>query len=81
MLVLDATCLSHFARADRLDVMRGLLGDDECWTTQVVLRELAEGYSAYPALELVGKGNWLNVADFETPGDVALFARWALRIG
>jgi len=57
------------------------LGDDECWTTQVVLRELAEGYSAYPALELVGKGNWLNVADFETPGDVALFARWALRIG
>lgn len=75
MLVLDASCLSHFARADRLDVLRGLLADDECWTTQVVLRELAAGYAAYPALELVGKGNWLHVSDFETPADVALFAR------
>jgi hypothetical protein len=25
VLVFDATCLSHFARADRLDVLRGLL--------------------------------------------------------
>lgn len=81
VLVLDATCLSHFARADRLDVMRGLLADDECWTTHVVLRELAAGYAAYPAPELVGKGNWLRVSDFETPADVALFARWSLRIG
>lgn len=47
----------------------------------MVLRELAAGYAAYPALELVGKGNWLHVSDFETPADVALFARWSLRIG
>ena len=35
--VLDATCLSHFARAERLDVLRDLLVDKECWTTRVVL--------------------------------------------
>jgi hypothetical protein len=37
--VLDAMCLSHFARAERLDVLRDLLVDKECWTTQVVLEE------------------------------------------
>ena len=35
--VIDAMCLSHFARAERLDVLRDLLVDKECWTTQVVL--------------------------------------------
>ena len=39
-LVLDATCLSHFARADRLDVLRDLLVGKECWTTEIVLAEL-----------------------------------------
>jgi hypothetical protein len=29
--VLDAMCLSHFARAERLDVLRDLLVDKECW--------------------------------------------------
>lgn len=42
-LVLDATCLSHFARAERLDVLRDLLVDKECWTTRVVLEELDKG--------------------------------------
>jgi hypothetical protein len=39
--VLDAMCLIHFGRAERLDVLRDLLVDKECWTTQVVLEELA----------------------------------------
>jgi hypothetical protein len=30
--VLDATCLSHFVRAERLDVFRDLLVGKECWT-------------------------------------------------
>jgi hypothetical protein len=38
--VLDAMCLSHFARADRLDVLRDLLVEKECWTTHVVLEEV-----------------------------------------
>jgi hypothetical protein len=29
-LVLDTTCLNHFARADRLDVLRDLLVGKQC---------------------------------------------------
>jgi hypothetical protein len=36
-------CLSHFARADRLDVLRDLLVERECWTTTVVRSEPAVG--------------------------------------
>jgi hypothetical protein len=42
-LVLDATCLSHFVRADRLDVLRDLLVGRRCWTTETVLAELNGG--------------------------------------
>jgi predicted nucleic acid-binding protein len=80
-LVFDATCLSHFARADRLDVLRDLLSADECWTTQVVLQELRKGYTEHPALELVTQGNWLSVAEFDTLPEASLFAEWARRIG
>jgi hypothetical protein len=65
-LVVDATCLSHFARADRLDVLRGLLSADECWTTKVVLQELSKAHAAYPTLELVTEGNRLSIAEFDT---------------
>jgi hypothetical protein len=34
--VLDAMCVSHFARADRLDVLRDLLVGKECWTTMAL---------------------------------------------
>lgn len=37
VMVLDAMCLNHFARVDRLDVLRELLIDDACLTTYVVL--------------------------------------------
>lgn len=47
-LVLDATCLSHFARADRLDVLRDLLIGRRCWTTETVLAELNRGVADYP---------------------------------
>ena len=44
--VLDAMCLIHFGRAERLDVLRDLLVGKECWTTQVVLEELRQGSAA-----------------------------------
>lgn len=46
-LVLDATCLSHFARADRLDVLQDLLVGRRCWTTEIVLAELNQGVADY----------------------------------
>ena len=46
--VIDAMWLSHFARAERLDILRDLLVDKECWTTRVVLEEVKQGVAAYP---------------------------------
>lgn len=51
--VIDAMCLSHFARAERLDILRDLLVDKECWTTRVVLEEVKQGVGAYSALNHV----------------------------
>lgn len=51
VLVLDAMCLNHFARVDRVDVLRDLLVGDECRTTHVVLAEIRKGVAEYPALE------------------------------
>jgi hypothetical protein len=77
-LVLDATCLSHFARADRLDVLRDLLVDKPCWTTETVLAELKRSGADYPLLRSVPDQEWLVVAaarrlrrfwfPFNTPG-------------
>lgn len=35
-LIFDTTVLSHFARADRLDVLADLVGIEACYTTQLV---------------------------------------------
>lgn len=47
VLILDAMCLNHFARVDRLDVLRELLIGDECQTTYVVLDEIRRGLSVW----------------------------------
>ena len=71
--ILDAMCLSHFARAERLDVLRDLLVDKECWTTQVVLEELRQGAAVHPALSDVRAADWLRVARLDTLDEVRLF--------
>ena len=79
--VFDAMCLSHFARAERLDVLRDLLVDKECWTTQVVLEEVRRGVATYPALRDVLAAEWLKVARLDTLEEIRLFALWARRLG
>ena len=79
--VLDAMCLIHFGRADRLDVLRGLLVDKECWTTQVVIEELNQGAAGHPALPDVAISDWLKIARLDTLDEIRLFALWASRLG
>ena len=79
--VLDAMCLIHFGRAERLDVLRDLLVDKECWTTQVVLGEVHRGAVAHPELTDVDTGDWLKVAQLDTLDEIRLFALWVSRIG
>ncbi len=79
--VLDAMCLIHFGRAERLDILRDLLVDKECWTTQVVLDELHQGAVAHPELADVDTGDWLKAAQLDTLDEIRLFALWVSRIG
>ena len=79
--VIDAMCLSHFARAERLDVLRDLLVDKECWTTRVVLEEVKQGVAAYPALKDVRVTDWLKVAQLDTLDEIRRFALWVNRLG
>lgn len=79
--VIDAMCLSHFARAERLDILRDLLVDKECWTTRVVLEEVKQGVAAYPVLNGVLAADWLKVAQLDTLDEIRCFALWVNRLG
>ncbi|RSN63127.1 hypothetical protein DMH01_10985 [Amycolatopsis sp. WAC 04182] len=80
-LVLDAMCLNHFARADRLDVLRDLLISDECRTTYVVIEELRLGSAAHPALQDALALEWIRVHRLDTIRELECFVKWAERIG
>lgn len=58
VLVLDASPLVHFARADQLGALRDVVKNFECVTTKAVLGELRKGSSAIrrsvPPLSLNG---------------------------
>jgi hypothetical protein len=74
-------CLSHFGLADRLDVLRGLLIDKECWTTQVVIEELKQASAGAPALIDEALNDWLKIARLDTLDEIRLFALWVGRLG
>lgn len=80
-LVFDTTCLSHFARADRLDVLHDLLVGYECHTTQVVREEIRSGLTAYPRLRDALELDWLHVARMDGLAEIGRFVVWAQRVG
>lgn len=80
-LVFDAMCLNHFARAERLDVLRDLLIGRNCSTTHVVREELRAGVTEHPALLNVLNADWLGVARLDSLREINCFAKWSQRIG
>ncbi len=74
-------CLNHFARAERLDVLRDLLVDDTCLTTHVVREEVRTGTRTYPALHAVLNAEWLAVARLDSMDEIKCFVKWTRRIG
>lgn len=74
-------CLSHFARADRLDVLRDLLVEWECWTTAIVRSELVIGAQTHPRIQQALAVDWLQVVSMDTLEDLGCFVKWARRLG
>jgi predicted nucleic acid-binding protein len=60
LLVFDASPLSHFARADRLDALTALVKDYRCVTTRAVRDELERGVTRYPQLTATRRLDWLT---------------------
>jgi hypothetical protein len=81
ILVLDAMVLNHFARIDRIDVLRELLVGDECRTTHVVLAEIRAGVAVHPALAAALELEWVCPVPLDTIADLECFAKWVERIG
>ena len=77
----DTMCFSHFARAERLDVLRYLVIDHECWTTRVVVEELRQGATEYPALSETLTLDWVDVAQLDTLDEIKCFVKWTMRVG
>lgn len=80
-LVFDAMCLNHFARAERLDVLRDLLAGTVCLTTHVVREEIREGVREHPALQTVLDADRSGLARLDTLEEIRSFTKWAKRIG
>ncbi|MBN1172843.1 MAG: hypothetical protein JXA67_11765 [Micromonosporaceae bacterium] len=53
-LVFDTTCLSHFARADRLDVLADLLAGGQSLVPDVVREEIRAGSVNWHSLTALG---------------------------
>ncbi|MFB4289049.1 DUF3368 domain-containing protein [Nonomuraea sp. ATR24] len=77
----DATCLSHFSRAERLDVLRDLLSGVTCLTTHVVREEIRAGCGAHPLLQAVLDADWLGLARLDELDEIKCFVKWVQRIG
>lgn len=81
VLVFDTMCLSAFARADRLDVLRDLVVDRDCWSTRVVVEELRNGVKNHPELARALDLDWLSVVNLDTFEEIKCFVKWTSRIG
>lgn len=81
VMVLDAMCLNHFARVDRLDVLRELLIDDACLTTYVVLDEIGRGVRSHPALQQALELDWVEKIPLTSIWELECYSEWVERIG
>ncbi|WP_432830236.1 hypothetical protein [Dactylosporangium sp. CA-092794] len=77
----DSMCLSGFAGADRLDVLRDLLVGWECWTTSVVRSELSDGVAAHPHLARALEVDWMRVATLDSLAELQAFVKWTRWLG
>ena len=80
-IVFDTTCLSHFARADRLDVLGDLLRDAESFVPHVVREEIRDGCPEHPELAQILNLEWLRVAPLDSLDRLKRFTLWTGRVG
>lgn len=80
-IVFDTTCLCHFARIDRIDVLGELMKDDACYLPDLVAAEIAIGAKERECLRVIPRLDWLVPFDFDTVARLNLLNEWVERLG
>lgn len=76
-MVFDTSCLSCFARAGRLEILRELIAGRRAVVPRAVLGELEDGIALYPTLADVKSADWLEVVPVDSLRELRLFAEYA----
>jgi predicted nucleic acid-binding protein len=80
-IVFDTTALSHFARADRLEILRLLARNHEPILLAEVLDELRRGIPAHSSLGKVAEAEWLTRIGPLEGAAFEAFARYKNQLG
>jgi predicted nucleic acid-binding protein len=70
-LVFDTSCISHFARAGRLDVLERIADGRECVIPNEVATEIESGVDKFPALRSVASQLWLRIVELDFPETIS----------
>ncbi|MBI4700087.1 MAG: hypothetical protein HY744_02795 [Deltaproteobacteria bacterium] len=79
--ILDASCLCGFARAGRLDALRGLLRGHRPVVALAVPHELEVGVAEHPRLADVRAAAWLEQVAVDGLDELRLFAQYVRLLG
>lgn len=66
-IVFDTTCVSHFARAGRLDVLDAVTSGWDRIIPNEVAAEIHRGVDSHPALSTVFSQPWLRIVELDMP--------------
>ncbi|MCB1004724.1 MAG: hypothetical protein KDB35_11130 [Acidimicrobiales bacterium] len=66
-IVFDTTCVSHFARAGRLDVLDSVTRGWDRIIPNEVAAEIHRGVDSHPALATVFSQSWLRIVELDMP--------------
>lgn len=66
-IVFDTTCVSHFARAGRLDVLEAVTDGWDRIIPNEVAAEVHRGVDGHPALSSVFAQPWLRIVELDMP--------------
>ena len=70
-LVFDTSCITHFARAGRLDILEQIVAGRDCFVPNEVAVEIERGIERYPALRSITSRSWLRIVELDFPETIS----------
>ena len=70
-LVFDTSCITHFARASRLDTLEEIVAGRNCVVPNEVAVEIERGIERYPTLRSIATRSWLRIVELDFPETIS----------